>query len=126
MRWRVALPLVFALAGCGDPTGTDVVAVHLATPSADDGAVALTIIGTGFAEVTPARPDYYVLVRQETPDTLKVMIFGTITDGPLLLLAVDRTRHIQVFSATVTDVARRDNSERDGIAGYDVTFLPPD
>lgn len=127
VRAMGAVLVLLAMSGCGDPTSEGqpgTLVVSIATPHGDDGAVALTISGTGLTNVAPTASGYRVFWRLVADDQMRVLIFGTITSGPVLSVTVGDVRRPETYTGTVTEAATRTDALREDVSGYAVTFVP--
>lgn len=118
-----ALP--FCLAACGDGTGTGAtgaLSVLVTSPHGDDGALAITLQGQGLTALTPAGSTYRVYWRLASDGNMQVLIFGTITSGPLFTVEVGDVRHPDRYVGTVTQAATRADALRDDVSRYTVQF----
>lgn len=122
------LASVVLIAACDDPTGTVLdpvaeLAVHLTTPSTDDGAVLITLHGLPPDEpVDVTAIDASLVVHTaRIADTLRIAAFGEITAGPLVQIGPLRGSAASLIGARVDDVASRGNEQRE-LTGYSVTL----
>jgi hypothetical protein len=122
------LASVVLVAACDDPTGTvsdpplAELAVHLTTPSVDDGAVLMTLHGFPDAPVDVTAVDASLIVHSvRIADTLRIAVFGSITSGPLVQIGPLRGSTASLIGARVDDVASRDNQQRE-LTGYALTL----
>jgi hypothetical protein len=115
------LGLLGVLAACGDSTGTGspgTLVVSLESPNTDDGAVAVSVTGTGLTSAAPVGSSVRVFWRLVSETEIQVIVFGNLTAGPLFSVNVGDVRHPDRYSGDVTQVAARSDALRDDISGY--------
>jgi len=125
MTKLAVLGLVAALSACGDSTGTGspgTFLVSLETPNSDDGAVAVTIVGTGLTNVTSVGSSNRLYWRLVSATEMRVLVFGSLAAGPLFSVDVGDVRHPDRYAGTVTEVARRNDEQRGDLVGYTISF----
>lgn len=117
--------LAFGL-GCGDDGSTGPKAgtatVSLATPNADDGAVQLTLTGTGLSNVQSASASYHVYSRVVSPSEVRAIVVGNLAAGAVLTVDLDDVNKLGQYGGTVVDAASRTDVVRGSMSGYGVTF----
>lgn len=119
------LALAMLTAACGDSTGTGspgTLLVSLESPNADDGAVAVTVTGTGLTSVAPANSSSRIYWRLVSETRIEVLVFGNITAGPLFSVSVGDVTHPERYHGDVTQVAARTDALRDDVSGYVIRF----
>jgi hypothetical protein len=134
MTNRVLGPLLtftIALAplGCGGETTLPVapgrVTGSVVTGSSSDGAMLFTIRGPGMTNVASTNSSNQLFSRLVAPQELRVIVIGNISTGPLFTMDVPNLNDISGFSATVDQVADRDDDLRADISGYSISFPAP-
>jgi len=116
----LAVLLAFAGAGCnGDETGpvAGELVVRLTTPSSDDRALLLRLMGEVTAiHAAPGRP-YAVYASSVIGDTAVVAVVApqsrALSSGDLLRFTVSDTRQVRSYAATLSQVAGADFQLRD-------------
>ena len=128
-----AVLAALALAACGGdgggkPTPVDPdpvpgqLTATLATPSADDRALMLTITGPeAVTGVTAAGAGYAVFARPADATTVRVAVFGNIAAGALVRFSVPDVNRAAAYSVSVVEAADPANALRASLAGYAVT-----
>ena len=115
--------LIVGLA-CDDSTEPPVpgsVTISLNTPNTDDGAVALTLTGPGLSNLVPTSSSLKVFWRLVAENELRALVFGNLTSGPVFSVDVQNVNTPSLYSATITQVATRDDELRADMSGYTVT-----
>jgi len=118
----IALLASALLVGCNDsvagPAGPGTVTVAL-TSAVTDGAIFLRVTGPGF-ESGPAagKPGLLVYSRQVSDSELAVAVFGSITSGALFRVDIPESRKVESYSATIVQVADRENDLRGDLSSY--------
>lgn len=142
MRSPRLTPMAFAgvvalstLGACGGdkpgptgPTGptAGVLRVQLTAPSADQGAVLLTIAGPAVpSAVVAAQPGVTAHVRT-TNSVTTVALFGAVAAGEILRLSVPDVGAVASYRADVREVAGRDNALREDLTPYRATVTRAD
>lgn len=96
--------------------------LRLATPNSDDGAVLFTVSGGPIEAVEPL--DYTVYSAQVDANTLRVIVTGVITSGPVVRIRIADDRQLPRYSASVNQVAARATYLQRDPASYALTFAP--
>jgi hypothetical protein len=112
------------LAGCSNNTGPTAAAltVSLSSPNGDDGAVLLTVSGGPVDSVEAV--GYRVYTAQVSAETLRVIITGSISSGPVARIHVPDSRQVSRYSAEIGQVATRVTYAQRDPAPYDVRLVP--
>jgi hypothetical protein len=105
-----------------DTPGTAV--LSLGTAHADDGAVVLTLRGTGVSSIQAVSSAHVVVSRPAGPDETRVIVVGDLVAGPLLRVHVPAVNRLSAYSASIDQAATRDDVLRESVAGYTLTFGP--
>lgn len=136
LRWHqiaaatVALVVSAACGGDDDRTPMEVVAVpgtlvlSLTTPNSDDGAVMFSISGEGITGLTRESPSHVVYFRSAGTVSGNAVVAGDITAGALARFNVPDVAAVSSYSATITEVAARDNTLRGSVTGYSLSISP--
>ncbi|MDP3773060.1 MAG: hypothetical protein Q8Q85_02210 [Gemmatimonadales bacterium] len=120
-----ALSMSAVLAACADSTSAatpGVVTASLATPSSDDGAVAVTITGPGVSTVQAVNSAYRLYFRLASDGEMRVIVVGNLVAGPVFSVGVADVGNLGDYVVTVNDVVTRADSARASLAGYGVTL----
>jgi hypothetical protein len=128
IRALVLLTATVLLAGCAEPNTPSLpgpLLVSLATPAADDGAIMFRITGPGVVSVQPAASGYRLFWRLVSAEEVVVIVLGAVVSGPIISVQVADVNQVTRFSATITEVAGRDDQIRASTAGYAATFSRP-
>jgi hypothetical protein len=109
-------------AGPAGPVAGTLVAT-LSTPNPDDGAILFRVSGPDITEVTRGEPaDYFHFV--EAGSSVTAVAVGELGSRAVLTFHVPDTDAVSAYSATVLDVADRNNELRGSLAGYELTIAP--
>lgn len=120
-----ALGLVLAATvACGSDSTTGPTAgtltVSLTTPNADDGAMLLTVSGPDMTQIAVEDTSLYVRYAQDGT-TITVVLVGDLRAGSLVTFHVPDVDAVSSYSATITQVADRNNVLRGSLTGYALT-----
>lgn len=102
------------------PPGGATVNVSLTTPNADDGALLFELTGPATIHgisLADANLKYYI---DSSSATIRVVAAGAIKSGSLLTFIVSDTTTISSYSASLKDVANRQNQLRSPLTGYEL------
>lgn len=122
----VALASLPACGGEGTaPAGPGTVAVSLVSPSADDGAVLVSITGPGIRNAEAASFNYHAYWRVVSATELRLIVVGDLAAGVVATVMVDDRSRIDQYQAQVVEVASRTDVVRSSNAGYSVTLTVP-
>ncbi len=104
----------------GEPTlavpGTLV--LSLTTPNSDDGAILFSIAGGEMVAPSAASNSHLLFVRATGGTSINAVVLGDLTQGALMTFDVPDVEKASSYSATVSQVADRNNLLRDDISGY--------
>jgi hypothetical protein len=121
----VAGALLLGTSACGDsgdPSGDGgPVRVSLATPSADDGALVITVTGPALSAVRPASSSYSVFWRVVNDQETRVIVVGNIVDGGLFTATPPDGVAASELTAAVMEVASRTDVLRPNVEGYSLS-----
>jgi hypothetical protein len=117
-----------ALLACGEnrtqPALPETAAISWSSPAADDGAVMVVVRGPGLGTAVPGSSPHRVYSRATGPDELRIIVVGDLEPGPLFTLQVEPGTPVSAFSATLEQVAARNDTLRPNLSGYTVTVGP--
>ena len=95
-------------------------AVSLTTPNSDDGAMLFELAGpVAIHALSAANPNVKFYIDSSTA-TIRVVAAGALNSGRLLTFTVADTNTVSSYSATIKDVANRQNALRAALAGYEL------
>ena len=129
-RWVVALVAVLSLgAACSDSsTGgsarAGVLTLRLTTPHADDGAMTFQVSGPPIDSATVANASLRLFTRRDGGSTVVGALVGALADGAGITLHVPDVGAVARYTATVLEVADRQDALRASLAGYALTVAP--
>lgn len=115
--------LVIAALACDCPTGVcgaGPATVSLVTPNTGDRAILVTITGPGLENIKRANSSHSVHWRLISAQEARVVVFGNLTDGPVFTINVPDREDLSGYSATVLQVADRNNRLRESTAEYEI------
>ncbi len=136
LAYSMALATMAAILGsCGnDPSGpgggggggnAGTATVSLSSPNADDGAVLVTLNGSGLTNVRPPNSSYQVFWRLASANVLKVAVVGDLADGPLFTVDVPDVSNLAGYAGTVDQAASRTDALRGSLSGYSISVSGP-
>jgi hypothetical protein len=96
--------------------------VTLATPNRDDGAVMFELRGPNIGALASAN-DAWKVYADTAAGLIRVVVAGNIGAGGLLAFSVPDLAAVASYTATVVDVADRENRTRE-LGGYSLTIAP--
>jgi hypothetical protein len=96
--------------------------VSLVTPNADDGAVVVTLKGPDLSTITAASSGYVLYSRFASAQEARVIVVGNVAAGALVKLTFGAGHALSAYSATVEQVAARNDTLRASLVGYQLTF----
>jgi len=99
------------------PPGSGTVSVTFTTPRTDDGAILFELRGPSIHAVTPASTNLQFHI-DSSGSPIRGVALGVINSGVLLTFTISDTTAISSYSATIVDVADRQNALRSTLAGY--------
>jgi hypothetical protein len=127
-RTRGILALVAALfvsVSCSDqPTsagsGSGTLAIRLTTPHGDDGALTFQVNGPSL-ESASVNGSLQLFTLRVNDSTLVGAVIGTLTNGAIMTLQVPDGSVAGAYTATLREVADREDALRASLAGYALT-----
>ena len=126
-RWVfaiIALPLLGVacsndLAGGGPQAGS--LTLRLTTPHVDDGAMTFQVSGPAIDNATAANASLRLFTRRVDGSTVVGAVVGTLADGAVITLHVPDVGAAARYSATVLEVADRQDALRAALTGYELS-----
>ena len=94
--------------------------VTLATPNSNDGALLLTLTG-GTMDSLEA-PAGTIFFAATGTNTFRVMVAGTIADGPVVRFWMPDRRNVSQYVATLEQAAVRSTYVQQDIGGYSLSI----
>jgi hypothetical protein len=95
------------------------VTVNFVTPRTDDGAILFELKGPSLHGITPANTSLQVYIDSSS-STIRVATFGTLNSGAVVTFTIADTTTLSSYSATLVDVANRQNQLRAPLTGYEL------
>lgn len=130
-RWIFAMvaTLSVAAAACADaPTGGSsgpgTLILRLATPHADDGAMAFEVSGPSIDTATAVNASLRLFTRRTDSSTMVGVVVGSVAAGALITLRVRDVGAAASYTARVVEVADRHNGLRASLTGYGMIVAP--
>ena len=114
--------------GNGGGTGPQDVAtpgfvnVTLATPNSNDGALLLTLSGGTIDSLAASAGGGTIFFASTGTNTFRVMVAGTIGDGPVVKFWMPDRRDVAQYLATLEQAAVRGSYEQQDIGGYSLSI----
>lgn len=105
--------------GSADPGPVDLI---LATPMTDDGM--LLVLVTGGAVSSVSGQGYEFTSSTPSASGVKILVRGSITDGPIVRIELPNRNTLGNYSATISQAAARVTYEQQNAAQYTVTLQP--
>lgn len=96
--------------------------ISLATPNSDDGALALTLHGPDIGQIAAASSHYLAYTHATSSEEAHVIIVGNIAAGQLLTVPIGAGHKLSDYSASVSEVAARNDSLRATLSNYQLTL----
>ena len=94
--------------------------VTLATPNSNDGALLLTLSGGTMDSLTASAGSLYF--ASTGTNTFRVMVAGTIADGPIVRFWMPDRRNVSQYVATLEQAAARSTYGQQDIGGYSLSI----
>jgi len=123
-RWIFAMVAALSVgAACSDnPTSgsarAGTLTLRLTTPHADDGAMTFEVSGQPIDSATVANASLRLFTRRESGSTVIGVVVGALANGAVVTLHVPDVGAAAGYSATVLEVADRQDALRASLAGY--------
>lgn len=95
--------------------------VSLTTPNTDDGALVVTVRGPELTDIQ-AVSSAHVVYSRYAPQEAHVIIVGDVGAGPLLTVKLGAGHAISEYSASIEQVAMRNDSLRVSTTGYQLSL----
>ncbi|HWC75722.1 MAG TPA: hypothetical protein VG454_17480 [Gemmatimonadales bacterium] len=99
------------------PPGGGTVSVSLTTPNSDDGAILFELKGPSIHGITPKSSSLQMYIDSSSAP-VRVAVLGSVTSTTFLTFTIADTTTLPSYSATLVDVANRQNQLRASLAGY--------
>ena len=125
-RWMFAMvAALFVSVSCSDqPTnpgsGPGTLAVRLTTPHGDDGAMTFQVNGPSI-ESASVNGSLQLFTLRVNDSTLVGAVIGTLANGAIITLHVPDGSVAAAYTATLREVADREDALRASLAGYALT-----
>ena len=103
-----------------DTSNPGFVNVTLATPNSNDGALLLTLSGGAMDSLTASVGT--IFFASTGTNTLRVMVAGTIGDGPIVRFWMPDRRNLAQYVATLEQAAVRSTYEQQDIGAYSLSI----
>ena len=94
--------------------------VTLATPNSNDGALLLTLSGGAMDSLTASVGT--IFFASTGTNTFRVMVAGTIGDGPVVRFWMPDRRNVAQYVATLEQAAVRSSYEQQDIGAYSLSI----
>ncbi len=104
----------------GDPLG-GTLTLRLTTPHADDGAMRFVVSGPAIDTAEAINASLRLFTRSEGGSTVVGAVVGTLANGAVITLHVPDVGAAARYTATVLEVADRQDALRTSLAGYALT-----
>jgi hypothetical protein len=128
-RWILAVMAVLVLdAACAnDATGgkaqAGTLTLRLTTPHADDGAMTFTVSGGPIDSAAAVNASLRLFARRDG-ETLNGAVVGALANGAVITVYVPDAGAAARYTATVVEVADRQDALRPSLSGYAITVTP--
>lgn len=129
-RWVFAIIaiLVLGVACSNDATGGQMQAgtltLRLTTPHADDGAMTFQVSGAPIDSAVAINGSLRLFTRREGRSTVVGAVVGALGNGAVITLDVPDVGAAARYTATVLEVADRQDALRASLTGYVLTVTP--
>ncbi len=94
--------------------------VTLSTPNSNDGAVLLRLSGGVIDSLTASSGSIFFAATGT--NTFRVMVAGTIADGPIVRFWMPDRRNVSQYVATLEQAAARSTYEQQSTGGYSLSI----
>ena len=98
------------------PPGSAV--VSLTTPNSNDGALVLTLKGPGLTTMQASSSSNLFYSRAVSDSEARVILVGDLSAGPMFTFKVADGKQLSAYTATIGEVATRDDALRTSVTGY--------
>jgi hypothetical protein len=105
------------------PPGAGSLTVTFATPNTDDGAILLELRGPNIQALAAANQGWH-FSSDASGTTVRGVVAGNLTPGAVLTFRVPDVGAAASYTATLVDVADRQNRLRSALTGYALTVGP--
>jgi len=127
-RWILPVVAVLFFGACAnDATGGDkqpgTLTLRLTTPNVDDGAMTFQVSGAAIDSATAVNQSLRLFTRRDGDGVVGVVV-GTVANGAVITLHVPDVGEAARYTATVLEVADRQDALRASLAGYALTVTP--
>jgi hypothetical protein len=112
---------------CGDsgsPAQPGTLRVSLTTPNIDDGAILFEVSGPAIDTITAVNASYRLFTRRIGNTTVRVVLAGAVASGTVAVFEVPDVDAAGSYTATLTEVADRQNQLRLQLNGYQLQVAP--
>jgi len=129
-RWVFAIIaiLLLGVACSNDATGGQMQAgtltLRLTTPHPDDGAMTFQVSGAPIDSAVAINGSLRLFTRREGSSTVVGAVVGALANGALITLDVPDVGAAARYTATVLEVADRQDALRASLTGYVLTVTP--
>jgi len=129
-RWVFAIIaiLLLGVACSNDATGGQMQAgtltLRLTTPHADDGAMTFQVSGAPIDSAVAINGSLRLFTRREGSSTVVGAVVGALGNGAVIRLDVPDVGAAARYTATVLEVADRQDALRASLTGYVLTVTP--
>ena len=129
VRWTFAMAAVLSLAAAcsDDPTSgaprAGTLIVSLTSPHSDDGAMTFEVSGPAIDSAVAVNPSLRLFTRREGGSAVVGAVVGALANGAVVRLYVPNGSAAG-YTATVLEVADRQDILRASLAGYALTMTP--
>ena len=128
MKTLAMMAVLFIAAACSkDATGGDKLAgtltVRLTTPNADDGAMTFRVSGGPIDSALAVNQSLRLFTRADGATVVGVVV-GALAEGAVITLHVPDVGEAARYSATVLEVADRQDALRGSLTGYALMVTP--
>ncbi len=106
--------------GPAETSNPGFVNVTLATPNSNDGALLLTLSGGTMDSLTASAGT--IFFASTGTNTFRVMVAGTIVDGPIVRFWMPDRRNVAQYLATPEQAAVRTTYEQQDIGAYSLSI----
>jgi len=129
-RWIFAMVATLLVSvACSDEStsvgaGAGTLVLRLTTPRADDGAMTFEVIGPPIDSAVAVNGSLRLFTRRVSGSTVVGAVVGDLVNGAVITLHVPDLGAAARYTATVLEVADRQDALRSSLAGYALTVAP--